>query len=336
MRRKLVLRLAASAALGVAVVVAAVVLLRSGGSYTVHARFQNAAQLVKGNLVQVSGAERGQGLQHHGDAGRPGRRRAEDRQALGAAAPGHAGDDPPGVAVGRRQPLHGPAPGAAARARRSPTAAVIDEHDTTTAVDLDQLFNTFDEPDAPGAPGPHPGLRQPARGPRQGDERGIRLPQPGAVVVEPAVPRAQPRHPAARALHRLLARSSSPTSPTATRTSTASSTTSPRRRPRSATSSRRSPTSIGQLPAFMRAARTRRSSTCAPRSTTSTRSSTTPSRWRRSCARSSPSCARSPRTRGRRCNDLSRSSSRPGGDNDLIDLTAGGAAKLADVTTGKV
>ncbi len=59
MRRKLVLRLAASAALGVAVVVAAVVLLRSGESYTVHARFQNAAQLVKGNLVQVSGQNAG-------------------------------------------------------------------------------------------------------------------------------------------------------------------------------------------------------------------------------------------------------------------------------------
>ena len=49
-------RVLAAAALLAAVAVVAVVLLGSrGGSYTVHARFQNASQLVKGNLVQVAG-----------------------------------------------------------------------------------------------------------------------------------------------------------------------------------------------------------------------------------------------------------------------------------------
>ena len=39
--------------------VAVLALGSRGGSYTVHARFQNASQLVKGNLVQVAGASVG-------------------------------------------------------------------------------------------------------------------------------------------------------------------------------------------------------------------------------------------------------------------------------------
>src|SRR5215218_1214457 len=53
----LIVRAAALAAVLVVAVVVAVLLLRSpGGGYTVKARFQNAAQLVKGNLVQTGGA----------------------------------------------------------------------------------------------------------------------------------------------------------------------------------------------------------------------------------------------------------------------------------------
>ena len=49
-------RVLAAAALIAAVLVVGVLLLGNrGGSYTVHARFQNASQLVKGNLVQVAG-----------------------------------------------------------------------------------------------------------------------------------------------------------------------------------------------------------------------------------------------------------------------------------------
>src|ERR1700709_1106437 len=52
-----IVRAAALAAVVVVAVVVAVLLLRSpGGGYTVKARFQNAAQLVKGNLVQTGGA----------------------------------------------------------------------------------------------------------------------------------------------------------------------------------------------------------------------------------------------------------------------------------------
>src|ERR671923_70144 len=53
-------RIVAFAALTAAVVFAAVLLLRGEGSgYEVKARFQNASQLVKGNLVQVSGTPAG-------------------------------------------------------------------------------------------------------------------------------------------------------------------------------------------------------------------------------------------------------------------------------------
>ena len=52
-------RIVALLALLAAVLVVGYVLLNGGSSYTVHARFQNAAQLVKGNLVQVSGVSIG-------------------------------------------------------------------------------------------------------------------------------------------------------------------------------------------------------------------------------------------------------------------------------------
>src|SRR5215212_4404252 len=52
-----IVRAAALAAVLVVAIVVAFLLLRSpGGGYIVKARFQNAAQLVKGNLVQTGGA----------------------------------------------------------------------------------------------------------------------------------------------------------------------------------------------------------------------------------------------------------------------------------------
>jgi phospholipid/cholesterol/gamma-HCH transport system substrate-binding protein len=145
MRPKLALRLAAFAALGIAVVVAAVVLLRSGESYTVHARFLNAAQLVKGNLVQVSGQDAGKVKSITV---------TPDGQADVALqidkhwAPLRQGTQ----AMIRQASLSGVANRyvdlrlAPQRGHDIPDGGRIDEHDTTTAVDLDQLFNTFDEP----------------------------------------------------------------------------------------------------------------------------------------------------------------------------------------------
>src|SRR6266545_1674007 len=139
-------RIFAIAALGAALAVVGFVLLRDrGGSYVVHGRFQNAAQLVKGNLVEVAGVPVGTvdgiELTHDGQADvrmkitdggyRPLRRgtRAVIRQASLS-----------GVA-NRYIDLQLPP---ADHQQTIPAGGVIDQSDTTTAVDLDQLFNTFD------------------------------------------------------------------------------------------------------------------------------------------------------------------------------------------------
>ena len=97
--------------------------------------------------------QRGEGQRPHDRLGRrhqPDRRRqgaghAEDRRRrLSPAAPRHARDDPPDVAVGRRQPLRRPAARRRRRRRRSPTAATLPTANTAAAVDLDQIFDTFD------------------------------------------------------------------------------------------------------------------------------------------------------------------------------------------------
>ncbi len=129
----------------VAVAAVAVVLLRPGGSdYQVHARFQSASQLVKGDLVQVAGAGIGSvkeiKLTDDGKADilmaitddryKPLR---EGTEALIRQA------SLSGVA-NRYIDLHLPG----GNTPKIPDKGVIEESHTTTAVDLDQLFNTFD------------------------------------------------------------------------------------------------------------------------------------------------------------------------------------------------
>lgn len=130
----------------VAVAAVAVVLLRSGsGDYEVKARFANASQLVKGDLVQVAGVKIGSikkiTLTDDGQADvtmaiederyRPLREGTEAivRQAsLSGVANRYIdlmlpGGNPPKIEDG----------------------GIIRQQHTTTAVDLDQLFNTFDD-----------------------------------------------------------------------------------------------------------------------------------------------------------------------------------------------
>ncbi len=139
-------RILALAAVLAATALIAVVLLSAGGSdYIVKARFQNASQLVKGNLVQVSGIKAGTvediAITPDGQAEltlsidedyAPLRRgtQATVRQAsLSGVANRYVdlrlgeGDEPD-----------------------IPAGGVLELEDTTTAVDLDQIFNTFDEP----------------------------------------------------------------------------------------------------------------------------------------------------------------------------------------------
>ncbi|HVE68692.1 MAG TPA: MlaD family protein [Solirubrobacteraceae bacterium] len=137
-------RVAAVGAVIVAAVAVAVVLLSNGGgerTYTLH--FQNAAQLVKGNLVQVSGRPVGDvrdiSLTDDGQA-KVQIRIKDDAYALREGT----------RAVVRASSLSGIAnryidlqlpPGTA---RKIPDGGTIPQRYTTTAVDLDEIFNVFD------------------------------------------------------------------------------------------------------------------------------------------------------------------------------------------------
>jgi phospholipid/cholesterol/gamma-HCH transport system substrate-binding protein len=124
----------------------AFVLLASGGSdYTVHARFQNASQLVKGDLVQVAGVKIGEvtGI----DLTDAGQADLTLRITDKTYAPLRDGT----LATVRQASLSGVAnryldlrlPTGSAR-REIDDGGTIAAADTTSAVDLDELFNTFD------------------------------------------------------------------------------------------------------------------------------------------------------------------------------------------------
>jgi phospholipid/cholesterol/gamma-HCH transport system substrate-binding protein len=134
---------AAFAALAIAVVLVAVVLLQGGSGHTYHLRFQNAGQLVKGDEVQVGG--RAVGSVTAIDL-------TQDNQAditirvSGGFAPLHEGT----TATIRATSLSGIAnryvaltPGPNDRPKL-PDGATLTTEQTTSIVDLDQLFNTLD------------------------------------------------------------------------------------------------------------------------------------------------------------------------------------------------
>jgi phospholipid/cholesterol/gamma-HCH transport system substrate-binding protein len=140
----LIVRLAALAAIVVVAIVVAVLLLKSpGGGYTVKARFQNAAQLVKGNLVQTGGAPIGTvkkiDLTPDGQA-------EVTMKLQDDYAPLRRGT----LATIRQASLSGVANRyvdlrmAPQSGAKIPNGGVIGQDSTTTAVDLDQVFNTFD------------------------------------------------------------------------------------------------------------------------------------------------------------------------------------------------
>jgi phospholipid/cholesterol/gamma-HCH transport system substrate-binding protein len=139
-------RIAAFTALIAAAAFIAVMLLRGTGSgYEVKARFENASQLVKGNLVQVSGTPAGKVEDI---------RLTEDGQAEITLsidddyAPLRRGT----LATVRQASLSGVAnryidlrlPDG--RAPAIADGGVLEQESTTTAVDLDEIFNTLDEP----------------------------------------------------------------------------------------------------------------------------------------------------------------------------------------------
>jgi phospholipid/cholesterol/gamma-HCH transport system substrate-binding protein len=133
------------AAVSAAIAVVALVIIGPGGpDYTVRARFQNASQLVKGNLVQVAGVR--VGSIDHIALTRDGQAEVDMKIDDPAYAPLRRGTR----AIIRQASLSGVAnryidlqlpPGD--RTRTIPDGGVIEKGETTTAVDLDQLFNTF-------------------------------------------------------------------------------------------------------------------------------------------------------------------------------------------------
>jgi phospholipid/cholesterol/gamma-HCH transport system substrate-binding protein len=146
LRSAVVGRVLAIVAISAAIAVVTLVLLHPGGrDYVVRARFADASQLVKGNLVQVAGVKVGSVSRI---------RLTDDGQAEVAMkiddaeyAPLRRGTR----AIIRQASLSGVAnryidlqlpPGTQTQTIRS--NGVIGQGETTTAVDLDQLFNTFD------------------------------------------------------------------------------------------------------------------------------------------------------------------------------------------------
>jgi phospholipid/cholesterol/gamma-HCH transport system substrate-binding protein len=131
-------------AIAAAAVLAALLLLGGGsGGYTVKARFQNASQLVKGNLVQVSGQSVGkvENIDLTSDG------QAEVTMSIDEDhAPLRRGTR----AIVRQASLSGIANRyvdltlPAQTAAKIPDGGVIGQDATTSAVDLDQIFNTFD------------------------------------------------------------------------------------------------------------------------------------------------------------------------------------------------
>jgi phospholipid/cholesterol/gamma-HCH transport system substrate-binding protein len=140
----------------VAVAVVAVLLFGGGGGYQVTAQFQNASQLVKGNLVEIGGREVGK----VNDISLAPNGLAQVKFSVdGDFAPLHAGT----TATIRSNSLSGianryvslqPGPNSADTIHSGGT---ISANETTTTVDLDQIFNTLD-------PATRKGLQQLIRG----------------------------------------------------------------------------------------------------------------------------------------------------------------------------
>jgi len=136
-------RVAAAAALILGTIAIAVVLLNGrGGGYHVNFLFQNASQLVKGNLIQVSGTEVGTvqdiTLSDNGQAKL--RVSIDDKYApLRQGTQGIVRATSLSGVANRYIDLRlGPGTNQAI-----PDGGTIDTQHTTTAVDLDQLFNVF-------------------------------------------------------------------------------------------------------------------------------------------------------------------------------------------------
>ena len=140
------MRVVTVAALGLAVAVVALVMFGGapGDSYKVVARFENAGQVVKGGIVEVAGKPVGKVTDVTPGRRQPGGAHARDRRGLGAAAAGHPRPDPAVRPVRPGQPLHRPPLPERREREGTPDGGVIGTEDTTSNVDLDEVFSIFD------------------------------------------------------------------------------------------------------------------------------------------------------------------------------------------------
>jgi phospholipid/cholesterol/gamma-HCH transport system substrate-binding protein len=143
-------RVAAIAAVAIAVVVVAMIVLGGGSSYTVHAVFENASQLVTGDQVEVAGTP--VGVVSNIELTPNSQAKVTFDVSSGTYQPLRVGT----IATVRQVSLSGVAsryidlrlgPGNAATV---PNGGTIGTRYTTSAVDLDQLFNTLDAPTRKG------------------------------------------------------------------------------------------------------------------------------------------------------------------------------------------
>ena len=143
-------RVAAIAAVAIAVVVVAVILLSSGSGYTVNAVFQDASQIVSGDQVEIAGNSVGtvSGIKLTPTG------QAQLTLSINDSSytPLHQGTE----ATVRSSSLSGIANRyvdlrlGPANAPQIPAGGVIPTQYTTSAVDIDQLFNTLNPPTLKG------------------------------------------------------------------------------------------------------------------------------------------------------------------------------------------
>jgi phospholipid/cholesterol/gamma-HCH transport system substrate-binding protein len=137
-------RVAALAAVGIAVVAVAVILLQGGSDYKIKAVFANASQIVSGDLVEVSGNTIGTvsdiALTPNGQAQLTLDITNKDYSPLHEGTEATVREASLSGIANRYVDLRlGPASGAPIS-----DGGTIGTQDTTSAVDLDQLFNTLD------------------------------------------------------------------------------------------------------------------------------------------------------------------------------------------------
>ena len=146
----LIVRIAAIAAVVVALVAVGVIVLSSGSSYTVKAVFQNASQIVSGDLVEVSGNPVGTisniALTPDGQAQLTLSINKSNYEPLRQGTQATIRETSLSGIANRYVDLR---PGSVADAR-IPDGGTISAANTTSEVDLDQIFNTLNGPTRKG------------------------------------------------------------------------------------------------------------------------------------------------------------------------------------------